>query len=106
MFGTDYFPFLLGHEAAGIVEQLGPGVDNVRATTSSWRGGRHVEALSILQDRATAPLCAASLNAQPRVRTLDGITLTPILGIGAFCTHTVVHSRQCIPVDPYFPPSR
>ena len=37
------------------------------------------------------------------MRTLDGITLTPILGIGAFCTHTVVHSRQCIPVDPSLP---
>ena len=32
------------------------------------------------------------------MRTMDGITLTPILGIGTFCTHTLVHSKQCIPV--------
>jgi len=35
------FPFLLGHEAAGIVEAVGAGVTNVApATTSSWPGGR------------------------------------------------------------------
>ena len=38
------------------------------------------------------------LNAQPRMKTLDGKMLTPILGIGTFCTHTVVHSQQCIPI--------
>ena len=29
VFGTDYFPFLLGHEGAGIVEAVGDGVTNV-----------------------------------------------------------------------------
>ena len=65
---------------------------STRAITSSWRGGRRVETAASV--RSGKPhLCAASLNAQPRMKTLDGQKLTPILGIGTFCTHTVVHSR-------------
>jgi S-(hydroxymethyl)mycothiol dehydrogenase len=40
------------------------------------------------------------------MRTMDGTTLTPILGIGTFCTHTLVHSKQCIPYDPALPPEQ
>src|SRR6476469_7505217 len=29
VFRTDYFPFLLGHEGSGIVEEVGEGVTNV-----------------------------------------------------------------------------
>jgi S-(hydroxymethyl)mycothiol dehydrogenase len=43
-------------------------------------------------------LCAASLNAEKRMRTLDGLTLNPVLGIGTFCTHTLVHADQAIPI--------
>jgi S-(hydroxymethyl)mycothiol dehydrogenase len=103
VFGTEGFPFLLGHEGAGIVEQVGEGVTNVAP-------GDHV----ILAWRAPCgecrfckvgqpQLCAASLNAEKRMRTMDGKTLTPILGIGTFCTHTLVHSKQCIPYDESLP---
>src|SRR6476659_1380764 len=30
VFGTEYFPFLLGHEGAGVVEEVGEGVKNVK----------------------------------------------------------------------------
>jgi S-(hydroxymethyl)mycothiol dehydrogenase len=106
VFGTEGFPFLLGHEGAAVVEQVGEGVTNVAP-------GDHV----ILAWRAPCgqcrfcqvgqpQLCAASLNAEKRMRTMDGITLTPILGIGTFCTHTLVHSKQCIPYDPALPPEQ
>jgi S-(hydroxymethyl)mycothiol dehydrogenase len=49
-------------------------------------------------------LCAASLNAEKRMRTHDGLTLQPVLGIGTFCTHTLVHAKQCVPYDPALPP--
>ena len=46
---------------------------------------------------------AASLRGQSQrqqgMRTMDGEVLTPILGIGTFCTHTLVHAKQCIPID-------
>jgi S-(hydroxymethyl)mycothiol dehydrogenase len=47
--------------------------------------------------------CSASLNAEKRMRTLDGQTLNPVLGIGTFCTHTVVHAEQAIGYDPALP---
>jgi S-(hydroxymethyl)mycothiol dehydrogenase len=106
VFGTSGFPFLLGHEGAGIVEQLGEGVTNVKEgdyVILAWRAPcgncRFCQV-------GKPHLCAASLNAAPKMRTLDGETLTPILGIGTFCTHTLVHSRQCITVDPSLPPGQ
>ena len=32
------------------------------------------------------------------MRTTDGETLNPVLGIGTFCTHTLVHAGQAIPI--------
>jgi S-(hydroxymethyl)mycothiol dehydrogenase len=100
------YPWLLGHEGAGVIEQVGPGVTNVKA-------GDHV----ILAWRAPCGncrfclagkpnFCAASLNAERRMKTLDGKTLNPVLGIGTFCTHTVVHARQAVPYDPALPPAQ
>jgi S-(hydroxymethyl)mycothiol dehydrogenase len=106
VFGTEGFPFLLGHEGSAVVEQVGEGVTNVAP-------GDHV----ILAWRAPCGncrfclvgqphLCAASLNAEKRMQTSDGELLTPILGIGTFCTHTLVHSRQCVKYDPALPPEQ
>ena len=103
VFGTDGFPFLLGHEGSAVVERVGEGVDNIAP-------GDHV----ILAWRAPCGtcrfcrvgqphLCAASLNAEKRMRTTDGVLLTPILGIGTFCTHTLLHSHQCVKYDPALP---
>ncbi|HKG28590.1 MAG TPA: alcohol dehydrogenase catalytic domain-containing protein, partial [Thermomicrobiales bacterium] len=106
VFGTEGFPFLLGHEGAGIVEQVGAGVTNVAPgdhVILAWRAPCGACRFCL----AGQPhLCAASLNAEKRMRTMDGITLTPILGIGTFCTHTLVHSKQCIPYDPALPPEQ
>ena len=99
VFGTDYFPFLLGHEGSGIVEEVGAGVGNVKLgdyVVMAWRApcGQcrfcHV---------GQPHLCSASLNAAQKMTTTDGKVLTPILGIGTFCTHTLVHAEQCVPVQ-------
>ena len=37
------------------------------------------------------------------MRTQDGQLLNPVLGIGTFCTHTLVHADQAIPYDPALP---
>jgi S-(hydroxymethyl)mycothiol dehydrogenase len=47
--------------------------------------------------------CSASLNAEKRLRSHDGLTLNPVLGIGTFCTHTLVHALQAVPYDPKLP---
>jgi len=96
---NDEFPFLLGHEAAGLVEAVGEGVTNVapgdyvilawRAPCGTCRSCR----------RGRPWYCFGSLNAQQKM-TLDGQDLSPALGIGAFAEKTLVAAGQCVPVDP------
>ncbi|SHN45612.1 S-(hydroxymethyl)mycothiol dehydrogenase [Cryptosporangium aurantiacum] len=96
---NDEFPFLLGHEAAGVVEAVGPDVTNVAP-------GDYV----ILNWRAVCGDCRACLRGQPwycfnthnatQPMTLeDGTKLSPALGIGAFVEKTLVASGQCTKVD-------
>lgn len=106
LFGTEPFPWLLGHEGSGIIERLGEGVTNVKEgdyVILAWRAPCGECRFCLRGDLA---FCANSLNAQPRMKTQDGIQLTPVLGIGTFCTHTVVHSHQCIPVSDDLPPAQ
>ncbi len=100
------FPFLLGHEGAGVVEAVGPGVTRPEVgeyVVLAWRAPCGQCRFCLI---GQPHLCAASLNAQPRMRTTDGITLTPVLGIGTFCTHTVVAAGQAVPVSRDVPPAQ
>jgi S-(hydroxymethyl)mycothiol dehydrogenase len=102
---NDDFPFLLGHEASGIVEVVGEGVTHVAA-------GDFV----ILNWRAVCGQCRACLRGQPwycfnthnatqKMTLLDGTPLSPALGVGAFAEKTLVHSGQCTKVDPAVSPA-
>ncbi|WP_327721390.1 S-(hydroxymethyl)mycothiol dehydrogenase [Streptomyces sp. NBC_00490] len=97
---NDDFPFLLGHEAAGVVEAVGEGVTDVAP-------GDFV----ILNWRAVCGQCRACLrgrpwycfdthNAKQKMTLLDGTELSPALGIGAFAEKTLVAAGQCTKVDP------
>jgi S-(hydroxymethyl)mycothiol dehydrogenase len=103
----DEFPYLLGHEGAGIVEQAGEGVTAVSEgdyVVLAWRApcGRCRFCAA-----GRPHLCAASLNAEPRMRAkADGLVLSPSLGIGTFCTHTVVSAKQAILIPPECPPEQ
>ena len=104
---SDQFPYLLGHEGAGIVEAVGPGVRTPAVgdyVVLAWRApcGR-CRFCAIGQPN----LCSASLNAEPRMRTArDNITLSPAIGIGTFCDRTVVSAVQAIPVPESCPPEQ
>ena len=96
---NDEFPFLLGHEAAGIVEQVGPDVTslapgdfvilNWRAVCGECRSCR----------RGRPQYCFATHNATQKM-TYEGQPLTPALGIGAFAEKTLVAAGQATKVDP------
>ena len=97
--GDDY-PYLLGHEAAGMVEAVGAGVRDLAP-------GDYV----ILNWRAVCGNCRACQRGRPVVllRHLqrdpeddadDGTELSPALGIGAFIDKTLVAAGQCTKVDP------
>jgi S-(hydroxymethyl)mycothiol dehydrogenase len=99
-------PMLLGHEGAGIVEAVGPGVERPRVgdyVILAWRapcGACRFCRIGQLH------YCAASLNGQPRQHTPDGRYPPPIMGLGTFATHTVVHAAQAIPVPRAIPPAQ
>ncbi|MEV4383868.1 S-(hydroxymethyl)mycothiol dehydrogenase [Streptosporangium amethystogenes subsp. fukuiense] len=96
---NDEFPFLLGHEAAGVVEAVGEGVTEVAP-------GDFV----ILNWRAVCGNCRACLRGRPwycfnthnatqKMTLEDGTPLSPALGIGAFIEKTLVAAGQCTKVD-------
>ncbi|GAA3952466.1 S-(hydroxymethyl)mycothiol dehydrogenase [Actinomadura viridis] len=102
---NDEFPFLLGHEAAGVVEAVGDGVTEVEP-------GDYV----ILNWRAVCGQCRACLrgrpwycfnthNAKQKMTLADGTELSPALGIGAFAEKTLVAAGQCTKVDPEASPA-
>lgn len=102
---NDEFPFLLGHEAAGVVESVGDGVTDVepgdfvilnwRAVCGSCRACR----------KGKPWYCFSTFNAAQPMTLTDGTPLTPALGIGAFAEKTLVHAGQCTKVDPSVSPA-
>ncbi|MEV4639288.1 S-(hydroxymethyl)mycothiol dehydrogenase [Actinoplanes sp. NPDC049548] len=97
---NDDFPFLLGHEAAGVVEAVGAGVTDVAPgdfVVLNWR--------AVCGDcracRKGKPwYCFNTHNAAQKMTLEDGTELSPALGIGAFVEKTLVHAGQCTKVDP------
>ncbi len=102
---NDEFPFLLGHEAAGVVESVGEGVTDVvpgdyvilnwRAVCGDCRACR----------RGEAQYCFNTHNATQKMTLTDGTELSAALGIGAFCDKTLVAAGQCTKVDPAASPA-
>jgi S-(hydroxymethyl)mycothiol dehydrogenase len=100
---NDDFPFLLGHEAAGIVESVGPGVTGVAPgdyVILNWRAvcGNCRSCL-----KGKPQYCFATFNATQKMTLTDGTVLSPALGIGAFAEKTLVAAGQCTKVDPAAP---
>lgn len=97
---NDDFPFLLGHEAAGYVAEVGDGVAHLspgdyvviawRAPCGACRSCR----------RGRPWYCFDSANARQPMTLEDGTPLAPALGIGAFAERTLVAAGQAVPVDP------
>jgi len=99
----DDFPYLLGHEAAGLVSAVGDGVDAVTVgdfVVLNWRAvcGQCRACL-----RGRPWYCFATHNAEQKMTLLDGTELSPALGIGAFADKTLVAAGQCTKVDPKAP---
>jgi S-(hydroxymethyl)mycothiol dehydrogenase len=101
---NDDYPFLLGHEAAGVVESVGEGVTEVAPgdfVILNWRA-------VCGQCRACAKgkpwYCFNTHNAKQKMTLTDGTELSPALGIGAFAAKTLVAAGQCTKVDPSVKP--
>jgi S-(hydroxymethyl)mycothiol dehydrogenase len=96
---NDDFPFLLGHEAAGVVESVGPDVVGIAPgdyVILNWRAVCGT-CRSCLRGRPW--FCFNTFNATQKMHLSDGTQLTPALGIGAFAEKTLVAAGQCTKVD-------
>src|SRR6187401_3688327 len=96
---NDDFPFLLGHEAAGIVESVGEGVTDVEPGDFVILNWRAVCGECRACRRGEPWYCFATHNATQKMTLTDGTELTPALGIGAFVEKTLVAAGQCTKVD-------
>jgi S-(hydroxymethyl)mycothiol dehydrogenase len=100
---NDEFPFLLGHEAAGVVEAVGDGVTDVAAGDFVVLNWRAVCGECRACRRGRPWYCFATHNATQKMTLADGTALSPALGIGAFAEKTLVAAGQCTKVDPEAP---
>ncbi|MCB1263408.1 MAG: S-(hydroxymethyl)mycothiol dehydrogenase [Mycobacterium sp.] len=102
---NDDYPFLLGHEAAGVVEAVGEGVTAVAPGDFVILNWRAVCGQCRACKRGRPWYCFATFNAEQKMTLTDGTELTPALGIGAFADKTLVHEGQCTKVDPEADPA-
>jgi S-(hydroxymethyl)mycothiol dehydrogenase len=97
---NDDFPFLLGHEAAGVVEAVGDDVTSVAPGDFVILNWRAVCGDCRACNRGEPWYCFATHNATQKMTLADGTELSAALGIGAFAEKTLVAAGQCTKVDP------
>jgi S-(hydroxymethyl)mycothiol dehydrogenase len=97
---NDEFPFLLGHEAAGIVESVGSGVTDVEPGDFVILNWRAVCGTCRACKRGQPWYCFSTFNAEQPMTLASGQALSPALGIGAFAEKTLVAAGQCTKVNP------
>src|SRR3977135_364441 len=100
---NDDFPFLLGHEAAGVVEAVGPDVADVRPGDFVILNWRAVCGQCRSCRRGRPWYCFNTHNATQKMTLEDGTELSPALGIGAFVEKTLVAAGPGTQVNPAIP---
>jgi len=98
------FPILLGHEGAGVVEEIGSDVTSVAPgdrVVVAWRA----PCGDCPQCRRGDPRrCSSQLRAKRRLhRAADGALLTPVLRCGTYADHAVVHEACAVKVPEELP---
>src|SRR5687767_3493362 len=105
-------PMALGHEAAGVVEELGPGVDELAR-------GDHVVCVfvpscghcepcaegrpALCEPGAAANGAGSLLSGGRRLHRPDGTPVHHHLGVSGFAEHATVSRRSLVKVDPELP---
>jgi S-(hydroxymethyl)mycothiol dehydrogenase len=98
------FPILLGHEGAGVVEEIGSAVTSVAPgdrVVVAWRAPCGECPQCRRGDRRR---CSSQLRAKRRLhRAADGALLTPVLRCGTFAEQAVVHEACAVKVPEELP---
>ncbi|MCQ4617501.1 S-(hydroxymethyl)mycothiol dehydrogenase [Corynebacterium sp. CCUG 59401] len=96
----DAYPFLLGHETAGVVETVGGEVTHVEPGDFVVLNWRAVCGDCRACRKGDTKNCFNTFNASRPMTLADGTELTAALGIGSFAEKTLVHEKQCTKVNP------
>jgi S-(hydroxymethyl)mycothiol dehydrogenase len=98
------FPILLGHEGAGVVEEVGSEVTSVAPgdrVVAAWRApcGQCPQCL-----RGDPRRCSSQLRAKRRLhRAADGALLTPVLRCGTLAEQAIVHEACAVKLPEELP---
>jgi S-(hydroxymethyl)mycothiol dehydrogenase len=101
----DNYPYLLGHEASGIVETVGSEVTHVAEGDFVVLNWRAVCGECRACKKGEPQYCFNTFNASAPMTLADGTELEAALGIGAFIDKTLVHEGQCTRVNPEADPA-
>src|SRR3954463_10869212 len=104
-------PMVLGHEAAGVVEQFGPGVDDLRVgdhvvlvfVPSCGHCNPCAEGRPALCEPGAKSNTAGTLLSGERRLFRDGAPIYHHMGCSAFADHAVVSRRSAVKIDPELP---
>ncbi|GAB3819878.1 S-(hydroxymethyl)mycothiol dehydrogenase [Tessaracoccus terricola] len=96
---NDEYPFLLGHEATGVVAAVGDDVTEVAVGDRVILNWRAVCGQCRACRRGELQYCFNTHNAAQKMTLEDGTVLSPALGIGAFAEKTLVAAGQCTKVS-------
>jgi S-(hydroxymethyl)mycothiol dehydrogenase len=96
-------PILLGHEGAGVVEDVGPEVTSVAPgdyVVVAWRApcGRCPSC-----KRGDPRRCSRNLHAKPRAHRMDGTLLAPMLRCGTLADRAIVHEACAVRIPEALP---
>ncbi len=95
------FPMLLGHEGAGVAEQVGAGVETPAPGDPVILAWAVPCGTCALCRRGRPRRCSHEWTQPGRLRVArSGAALNGTLSLGTLATHTVVHAAQAIPVSP------
>jgi S-(hydroxymethyl)glutathione dehydrogenase/alcohol dehydrogenase len=109
-----YLPMALGHEGAGIIEALGPGVTNYQVgdhvvlsfTPSCGICPSCTSGHSNLCDFGTARVPGALLDGTYRMRNQTGTNVGQFCFVSTFSEHTVVPDISLVPISQHYPLNR
>jgi S-(hydroxymethyl)mycothiol dehydrogenase len=98
------FPILLGHEGAGVVEQVGADVTSVAPgdrVVIAWRAPCGDACPACL--RGDPRRCSNNLRGRRRAHRANGDLLTPVLRCGTFADSAIVHEACAVRVPEELP---